>query len=84
MTNENKILKINMSSLYGRCLSDAIDPEKMKRNINHVYGKTGERPQERHKSTCHTCMGRGEYFNGLLREWRPCIDCNGLGYTIAE
>ena len=28
---------------------------------------------------CETCFGEGWYWNALLREERPCIDCEGLG-----
>lgn len=29
---------------------------------------------------CPTCTQTpGRYYNGLLDEWRPCIDCGGTG-----
>jgi len=28
---------------------------------------------------CKTCFGEGWYWNNLLGEERPCIDCDGLG-----
>jgi DnaJ-class molecular chaperone len=28
---------------------------------------------------CPTCRGSGCYFNTLLGETRPCIDCDGRG-----
>lgn len=30
---------------------------------------------------CHTCRGTGMYFNELLSELRPCVDCNGNGFV---
>jgi hypothetical protein len=28
---------------------------------------------------CECCHGTGGYWNALLEETRPCIDCNGSG-----
>jgi len=29
---------------------------------------------------CELCHGEGWYWNALLREERPCFDCDGLGF----
>ena len=33
---------------------------------------------------CETCKGSGKYYNDLLNEDRPCIDCKGTGKTSPE
>lgn len=30
----------------------------------------------RRQTDCESCQSSGRYWNDLLREWRPCIDCN--------
>lgn len=42
---------------------------------------TDDKPDELPVSRidCETCYGEGWYWNGLLKEERPCIDCEGLG-----
>ena len=31
------------------------------------------------QTECETCYGEGWYWNELLREEHPCIDCEGIG-----
>ncbi len=36
------------------------------------------------KGVCLTCGGSRTYWNGLLSEWRPCIDCEGEASDVSR